>query len=1329
MKKIILCLSVSLAGLWSGATAQNISTFAGGYILTNCPATDAALNPVGIALDNSGNIYVSDIVHFSIRKISTAGTITTIAGNGTQGYSGDGGAASAAALSGSNGVAVDGTGNIYITDENRIRKINTAGIISTIAGSSSWGYSGDGGPATAATLNYPQSVSTDAAGNVYISDTYNHRIRKIDTAGTITTFAGDGSHGYSGDGGPANATSLYYPHCATVVGGNVYIADWLNNRIRMVNAAGIISTFAGNGRGGFSGDGGPATAAGLNYPIGVTADGIGNIFVSDIGNYLIRKIDTAGTITTIAGDGTYGYNGDGVPATVAALASTINLVVDSWGNAYLADNGNSRIRRVDTTGVISTIAGNGTAGYTGDGGPATGAELYYPYGVATDDSDNVYIADTYNYRIRKVVPAGVAVDGNGNLFIADYYNHAVRKVTVAGTISTIAGNGTRGYSGDGGAATAAELAYPIGVAVDSSGEVYIADMYNHRIRRVSATGVISTIAGNGSWGFSGDGGPATAANFNSPYGIALDNSGNIYITDAGNNRIRKINPAGIISTIAGDGSGGYSGDGGPATAAALTFPAGIDVAGGNIYISDYNNQRIRKIDALGIISTVAGNGTRGYSGDGGPATAAEIAYPIGVALDGTGNLYIADASNGRIRKVDPSGLAIGGPYSVCSGATVTLSGTVAGGIWTSSNTSVATAGSATGIVSGLSVGTTTITYTTGTATATRVVTVNPLPSSITGVGSLCAGSTMTLSDAITGGTWTSSNARATIGSADGIVNGVTAGTAIITYGFGGTCRAIRAVTVNPYAPITGSSTVCEGLTTVLASAAAGGTWSSSSTSVATIGSTRRVTGVLAGTATISYRLPGGCLALKTMTVNPSPAVITGLTSVCAGSSLTLSNGVSGGAWTSGNPARGSIDAGTGVLTGRAAGNMGVSYTLSGGCKATYIVTVNAFAPITGVGTVCEGLTTILANAAAGGTWSSSNTAVATIGTARIVSGMSAGMAVISYDIPGGCRALKTVTVNQSPTVITGAGSVCVGSAVTLSNGVSGGAWTSSSPARGSIDVFTGRVTGRSAGTTNISYTLSNGCRATYTETVNAWAAITGTASVCEGLTTVLANPIAGGTWSNSNTAVATIGSAGMVSSVTTGMTTITYSIPGGCQVLKTVTVNQSPTAIAGASTVAVGAIITLSDGVAGGVWTSSNVTRGSVDVGTGVVRGRASGSTVIAYTLAGNCRTTTTISVTAHKDAPAVPAETFACGDALSIFPNPTAGDFVINGSIGTTEEQSVAILITDVAGKTVYSSSIVVTDGTINQQVSLANITSGTYLLHINWGAGNNVFRLVIRK
>jgi PKD repeat protein len=657
-------------------------------------ATTASLNaPSCVFTDIAGHVYVSDSQNHRVRKVdASTGVISTVAGNGSGGFSGDGGPATEASLSYPGGIFLDGGGHLYIADTNnhRVRRVDAGtGAITTVAGDGVFGFTGDGGPATLARLRLPTGICVGSEGGLYIADRLNHRVRRVDgVTGTITTVAGSGTGDYGagdygGDAGPATEAGLHEPVDVFLSpGGDLYIADRLNHRVRQVDGTtGTIATVAGSGgtgpdAGGFSGDNGQATEATLTEPEGLFVDGGGNLYVADALNRRIRKVDTSGTITTVAGYGDVGHTGDGGVATLASLGTPCAFFVTPTGDAYVADRLDHRVRHIRGIGeptvlqpgifapptdpvsplVIATVAGGGGERYGGDGAPATLASLNSP--------------------------AGIFIGGKGNLYIADADNHRVRMVDASGTVATVAGDGYTTapfglgrYGGDGGYATLASLEFPTACAVDSTGDIYIVDTGNHRIQKVDAqTRTITTVVGDGfedddgEGRFAGDLRPATQASLNSPtQGIFLDPAGNLYISDTANHRVRRVDVAtGVIATIAGDGfadedgKGRFSGDGGPAARASLFFPNGIFVdQEHDLYIADSYNHRIRKVDGTtGVISTIAGDGFADddgvgrFGGDSGPATLASLNDPCHVFVDASGDVYIADQDNHRLRVVE-----------------------------------------------------------------------------------------------------------------------------------------------------------------------------------------------------------------------------------------------------------------------------------------------------------------------------------------------------------------------------------------------------------------------------------------------------------------------------------------------------------------------------------------------------------------------------------------------------------------------------------------------------------------------------------------------------
>jgi hypothetical protein len=660
-----------------------------GYSGDGGPAISANLTyPTGVAVDRFGNVFIAERSNCRIRKVSAqTGIISDVAGTGTCWYSGDGGPATSAALNDPSDVAVDSSGNLFIADTWNclIREVSAStGIISTLAGTPPdltgllhCGNSGDGGPAISSKVGFVNGLAVDGFGNIFLADPSSCVIRKISaSAGIISTPVGAaGTCGYSGDGGLATSATLNAPYGVVVDrSGNIFIADTSNCVIRKVSSSNAqISTVAGDYTlgCGYSGDGISATSAQLNHPYGVALDTSGDIFIADYNNSVIREVSAStGTISTFAGVtvpdpnhagkmvGLPQYSGDGYVAANAQLGFLndtpfgAGLATDRSGNVFIADTANNVIREVSaSTGIITTVAGNGLIGYSGDGGPATSAGLFYPRDVAVDGSGNIFIMDTGNCVIRKVTASTGIIS------------------TVAGTIPDSSGNYFCDYTGDGGPATSAQL-YPIdlltpagGVAVDSAGDIYIADTGNGVIREVSAsTGIITTVAGIplSLYVGGGDGGPATSATLNAPYGVAVDSAGNIFIADTYDNVVREVMSVnGNIYTVAGTMALGlsFSGDGGPPGLAHLRniFGLFLDPAG-NLFIPDPVNCVIREVSAsTGNITTVAGTPNRngdyfcGYAGDGGPALSAIFDNPSAAGADTSGNLVVLD--NTRVRTV------------------------------------------------------------------------------------------------------------------------------------------------------------------------------------------------------------------------------------------------------------------------------------------------------------------------------------------------------------------------------------------------------------------------------------------------------------------------------------------------------------------------------------------------------------------------------------------------------------------------------------------------------------------------------------------------------
>jgi len=1510
-------------GTWSSANTGIASVTSSGVV------TGVSAGNVTISYSFTGGCTaLADI---------TIGTpiIITVGGNGTAGYGGDGFAATTAELNGPNGVAVDASGNIYVADfsNNRVRKITVAGIISTIAGTGTPGFGGDGTAAVGALLNEPSSVAVDGAGNVYICDYSNHCIRKINTLGIISTYAGIGtSPGYSGDGGAATLAQLQYPSSIALdASGNLFIADG-TSRIRKVNTSGIISLYAGTGSYGFSGDNGPATSAVLNNPTGVGTDLAGNVYIADANNNRIREVTPYGYISTFAGNGTPGFSGDNGAATAAEMNGPVRVRADRDGNVYIVDgSSNSRVRMVNTSGVMTTVAGNGSVSFAGEGGPATAAQMG-PGDVAIDNNNDLYIADGVNNRIRKVMPVGtngtiggasglcqgsvialvdstsggtwessapgvatigvssgvingisagstiityvvsgtcgtgyptktitvnpyapvtpepaiisclgtvdlsdavtggtwsssntgiatitsggvvtgmsagnviitytipggcnaygvvsvgspiistmaggggsytnggiataerlnlpsdVVSDAAGNVYIANYLSHQVLKVSTSGIVTTYAGNATAGWSGDGGAATAAQLNYPIGICLDNSGNMYIADEENNRVRKVTASGIISTIAGSTTvFGYSGDGGPATLAKMSYPVSVVADNLGNVYVADSHNSEVRVITPSGYIYAAAGRGSSsGYSGDGGSATAAQLAEPSGLCMdASGNIYVVDATNCDVRKFNPStgGIISTFAGvTSAYSYFGDGGAATAAKFNGPWGVSADAAGNIYVADDGNNVIREINTSGIIN------------TIAGTTVSGY--TGNGGPPTAAKLSQPANACIDGNGNIYIADDNNAVVREITISGSSSvsSIIGPTSVCQQSSIMLTDVATGGTWTTSNAAvASVGSTTGVVNGVTAGTATISYVATTACGTVypsEVITVNEYAPITPEpAIVCPYYTTSLSDAISGGTWVSSNTAVGTVNSSGLVGGGSAGNVIISYTLPGGCVAGAVVAVG-DPTIYT----VAGGGSTGLGDGGAATAAQLVNPYDVIVDASgniyiadlygyrvrkvstTGVIT-TIAGTGSSGTTGDGGPATNATITPSSicFDPsgnliiadynqanirkvnTAGIISTIAGSTSgvhgyggdngpatnalmyapyAVVSDASGNIYFTdpSNSIVRVINTAGYIYTVAGFPTVNGFTGDGGAATAAELSAplgiaidNSGTLYVADAGNERVrkfipggiistvagnGSAIGVTaNGVAATSTILNDPSGvfvdkvGNLFITQGQgatvdevnpsgIINNIAGTFNVGGFTGDGGPATAAEfngPAGCWvdaseniyvadinnarirkitpvapnvSAISGPTVVCVGSSGNLADATGGGTWSSSNTAMATVGSTtGVVTGIATGTATITYSVAFPCGVTLTtqvISINNNPNPIAPATTsVCVGSTVNLTDGTAGGTWSSS--ASGTASVTNGTVSGVVSGSATITYTVAG-CISTATVTVNA----------------------------------------------------------------------------------------------------
>ncbi len=663
---LLVAFASALAGPLAAQTATPyaIHTIAGsGSLGDGGPATAALLEfPYSVVVDPTGNLYIGDYGDGLIRMVDTAGTITSLA------Y----------------GVAVsmktDAKGAIYASDGLfRIYRIQPNGNIEIFAGSK-LGYGGDGGAATAAQFSLPGGVAVDGQGNVYVADTYNQRVRKITSDGKIQTIAGNGIAAFGKENVTAADSPLAYPNAVEVdSAGNIYIAEEF--RIRKINTSGVITTIAGNG---FSPGDGLAINTAIGLTVALAMDKADNLYLADSDFNLVRMISPQGRVTTLAGSQTPGFAGDGTYTSM--INGPMGLAVDTKGNVYIADTINQRIRKLNPAGLITTVAG--TSHYVGDGGPATSALLLRPEQAIHDSDGNLIVSDTYNNVLRKVdskgvittiagngtcnysgdlgkasaatfcLPRGIVYDSTGNLFVADWGNCVVRKIDTKGIITTVVGNGKCASTTS---TSTGSLSGPWGLVFDSRGTLFISDGDLNRIYSSSlsgAPGTFAVVAGTGESGYSGDGGLSSGARLKTPTLLTIGPDGNLYFSDSGNDKVRKIQMnqgiPGIISTVTIPAVQGI----------ALTSPDGIVFdAAGNMFVAWENSDVITRTTPTGATTIIAGTGGTGFSGDDGLAPMAEFSSPAGLSIDSAGNLFATDLFNNRVRELIPNvlkGISIGG---------------------------------------------------------------------------------------------------------------------------------------------------------------------------------------------------------------------------------------------------------------------------------------------------------------------------------------------------------------------------------------------------------------------------------------------------------------------------------------------------------------------------------------------------------------------------------------------------------------------------------------------------------------------------------------------
>lgn len=665
----------ALAGLGATAHAAEsyaFTVFAGAPALGTADGAGAVARfhyPVDTAVDAAGNVYVSDYDNFTIRKIATDGTVSTLAGiPGGAGYAN--GSGSQALFNVTFGLATYGTAGVLVADAGNqvIRLVAPDGTVTTIAGTGVGGYAD--GPVAAAQFNGPEGLAVDAAGNIYVADVLNQVIRKISPAGVVSTVAGLAQVSGSVDGVGASARFHDPTSVAVDSAGNLYVSDSLNHTIRKITPDGNVTTLAGLAGVAGAADG-TGSQARFNGPAKIVVDAQGNLFVADRYNSAIREISPSGSVATVAGGLNSRGFADGL-RTAARFFFPQGLAIDGSGNLWVGDTMNNSVRKIAADGTVTTVAGTSGIGHAD--GLRNAAQFFMPRGVAVDGNGNVYVVDQYNQTIRKITADGTvstlagapgvrgsadghgsnahfyfpycaAVDADGNVYVSDNTNETIRKITPAGDVTTLAGAAGSHGSADGTGA-AARFYSPQGVALDRAGNLIVADALNDVIRQVTPAGVVTTIAGQAGVAGTVDG-VGAAAEFNYPSGVAVDGSGDIFVAEQFGSVVRKITPGGAVTTVAGQ-AGAFADIDGVGASARFDFPQFLTIDGaGNLYVTEATSGKIRKLAPDGTVTTIGG-GHIGFSD--GVGSGSEFQYPSGIAADTFGNLYIGDTNNGLIRK-------------------------------------------------------------------------------------------------------------------------------------------------------------------------------------------------------------------------------------------------------------------------------------------------------------------------------------------------------------------------------------------------------------------------------------------------------------------------------------------------------------------------------------------------------------------------------------------------------------------------------------------------------------------------------------------------------